>query len=352
MGRHTPNAAERSFFAAVLADKPLTKKAVDLSPDTAAALGIQSVSPSLLKSLEGAATSRQQAPANPQPPAEEQPPPEEQAPFEEAVEEEAPIEEPLPEEAPPVEVPAFQRSDAEPPPEEETLPQPELPSRATHGKLFSDKRAHPLQIFETLNLRYKENWVEWEPETLWWAIRRDFGSVGELARNKIMALRVAAKTDMPWLDWDTFENCSLAWNDIVPLFGAYQPVTPAQAAFGVQILRAIQPDQEFAWEVSVYIAACLEDNGWVYAPEEWFNGAQAVIDRKIWLTPMRDQVAQIWQRVRDVDPTEVDWGDTDPIEVHVVKLAVVQRYLLEREAIREKVPGAGRSASTAPPVPR
>lgn len=345
MGRHTPNAAERSFFAAVLADRPLTKKAVDLSPDTAAALGIQSVSPSLLKSLEGSATSRQQAPANPQPPSEEQAPPQEVA------EEEAPIEEPPPEEAPPVEVPAFQRGDVEPPPEEEALPQPELPSRSTHGKLFSDKRAHPLQIFETLNLRYKENWVEWEPETLWWAIRRDFGPVGELARNKVMALRVAATTDMPWLDWDTFENCSLAWNDTIPLFGAYQPVTPAQAAFGVQILRAIQPDQEFAWEVSVYIAACLEENGWVYAPEEWFAKAQPVIDRKIWLMGLKDQVAQTWPRVQDVDPTQVDWDEADPLQVHLLKMAVVRRYLLEREAIRGKVPGAGRSTTTTPPLP-
>jgi hypothetical protein len=247
----------------------------------------------------------------------------------------------------------FDRVDEEPVPEEDAPVEPPLPSRLTHGRLFTDKRAHPLQIFDILNMRYQEEWVEWEPETLWWALRRDFGPVGEVARNKIMALRLAATTDAPWLDWDTFENSTLAWNDVIPLFGAYQPVTPAQAAFGVHVLRAIRGDEEFRWEVKAYIAATLEDHGFVYAPAEWFDGAQDVIDRKLWLVGFKSAVADAWEKVREIDPQEIDWDDNNPIHVHLVKLAVVNKYLMERQALREKVPGSSSSSgSTSPPVPK
>ena len=341
MSRHSPNKAEAGFFAAMLQDGPLVKRAADLEPDTAAILGVQSVSPSSLKALEGQAVPQQ--PQAPQPQPEPEPISDEEA---DGADRDA-----LEQAAGSAEVGGFERVDQEPPVTEETPVEPPLPSRLTHGKLFMDKRAHPQQIYDILCMRYQEDWVEWEPETLWWALRRDFGPVGEVARNKIMALRLAAVTDAPWLDWDTFENSALAWNDTIPLFGAYQPTAPTQAAFGVQILRMVRQDEEFSWEVKAYIAAILEENGFVYAPDEWFAGAQEVIDRKVWLAGFKSEVAQAWEKVKDVDPAEVEWDESNPLDVHLVKLAVVKRYLLEREAIREKVPGGGRSVSSSPPVP-
>jgi len=339
MSRHSPNKAEAGFFAAMLQDGPLVKRATDLEPDTAAILGVQSVSPSSLKALEG-----QSPPQAPQPSAE---------PETEEAEPSSPEElGSLEESAAGVDMDGFDRTDAEPPTSEETPVEPDLPSRLTHGKLFTDKRAHPLQVYDILCMRYQEDWVEWEPETLWWALRRDFGPVGEVARNKIMALRLAAVTDAPWLDWDTFENSSLAWNDTIPLIGAFQPIMPTQAAFGVQVLRTLRGDEEFSWEVKAYIAAILEENGFVYAPDEWFAGAQEVIDRKVWLVGFKTEVASAWEKVKDVDPSTVDWDDSNPLDVHLVKLAVVKRYLEGRDAIRQKVPGGGTShIGVAPPVP-
>jgi len=341
MGRHTPNRAEAGFYAAMLADGPLVKRAVDLQPDTAALLGVQAVSPSILKGLESGATPR------PSPPV---------ATAQGAADPEDDQQLAVPDQTPPpgAEVDGFDRVDQEPVADaaEPAPVEPELPGRLTHGKLFTDKRAHPMQIYDLLCMRYQEDWVEWEPETLWWALRRDFGPVGEVSRNKIMALRLAAVTDAPWLDWDTFENSTLAWNDIVPLIGAFQPVTPMQAAFGVQVLRYIRSDEPFSWEVRAYIAACLEENGFVYAPDEWYAGAQEVIDRKIWLTGFKTDVADAWGKVADVDPTQIEWDENDALHIHLVKLAVVKQYLASREALREKVPGSRTSSAPAsPPVP-
>jgi hypothetical protein len=326
-------------------DGPLVKRAADLEPDTAALLGVQSVSPSTLKNLDAQAA---------QPAAQESLQPPESSQDDVATDEEADGVDhaELEQAAAGVDLGGFDRVDEEPPPAEEPPPEPPLPSRLTHGKLFTDKRAHPLQILDVLTMRYQEDWVEWEPETLWWALRRDFGPVGEVTRNKIMALRLAVSTDAPWLDWDTFENCSLAWNDVIPLFGAYQPVTPAQAAFGVHVLRSIRADEEFRWEVRVYIAAILEENGFVFAPEEFFDGAQEVIDRKLWLVGLKTELADAWEKIRDIDPREIEWDEGNPLHVHLVKLAVINLYLQEREALREKVPGGGSSSrAVSPPVP-
>jgi len=166
------NEAEQSFFD-VLAGGETIKTAEELSQDTVDALGIPSVSPSILDQLEEQASGGS--------PAEESPPEQEAAPAEEGAA--------LPVEGAPAEEEAVDpRQDL--PPEEEPVPEPELPSRATHGKLFSDKRAHPIQILEVLTSRYNTKWADWESDTLWWSLRKSFGPVGEVARNKIMALRL------------------------------------------------------------------------------------------------------------------------------------------------------------------
>jgi hypothetical protein len=340
VGRHTLNEAEQGFLGALLDDEH-TKTAVDLDPGIAEALGVPSVSPSILDQLEEQASQGgSQEAAAPEPAAEGQ-----EVPPEAAVDSgEAPGGEA-------VEVGEFQRADAEP--EVEQAPEPELPSRATHGKLFTDKRAHPLQLLEVLTMRYKTEWTEWESDTLWWSLRRSFGPVGELVRNKIMALRLTATTDIPWIDWDVFEDCGLSWNDVVPVIGSFQPMTPMQLAFAIQIMRGIRPDDPFAHEVKAYIAAVLDEHGWVWAPEEWFDGAQEVLERnREHLVGLKNEVIQAWEQVQDADPTQIEWSEDDPRDIHVLKLFVVKRYLEEREAARQGVPGGPAASSTvSPPVP-
>lgn len=332
--RHTATTADQNFLGILLGDVAVEKTAVDLDPEVADALGIPSVSPSTLDQLEGNAAS----PASPPPAASEAEqlelaPPEPAAPPAETVD-----------------IEGFDPVDA-PPVEEEPATEPPLPSRATHGRLFTDKRAHPLQMLEVLTNRYGTEWADWESATLWWAIRRDFGPVGEVARNKVMALRMAATTDVPWLDWDVFEDSGLAWNDIVPVIGTFQPMTPMQTAFAVQVLHGIRSNEPFDAEVKAYIAAILDDNGWVYAPFEYFDNAQELLDRKVWLVGLRQQVKQAWEKIKDVDPSQIEWRD-HPLDIHLLKLMVVKQYVDGRNALRSLPIGpSAASSTTAPPVP-
>jgi len=340
--------AELSFLGTLTGTKPsFEKAAVDLDPQTQQLLGISGAPPDALDQLEQEAggppapSPVDMAAVDPEPEPELTPEPEIVSVDENAI--------------PPSE-------DLEPVPEtgieeEDELPQqPEVvPSRSTHGKIFSSRRTHPLRLYDVLNSRYNKKWVTWEPETLWWAIRRDFGPVGDLTRNKIQALRTALVTDLPWGDWDVFEDCGLAWNDITPIFGAFQPMSPMQTAFAVSILQALRPDAPFDHEVSAYIAALLEDNGFVFAPEEWFPGAQALIDRKEWLAGLKVTITETWDKLQQADWSKVDWRSDHPIDIHIAKLLAVKAYLDGRAAARSGIPAEERSAvvstPTSPPVP-
>lgn len=334
-----------SFFE-TLSGGGQVKTAVELEQETFDALGIPSVSPKILDQLE------EQASAQTQP---EEDPPEEPAPPAKAVRTSDVQGEPdgKAQAGKAVEIEKFERADAAPAPAAMPAPEPELPSRATHGKLFSDKRAHPLQILEVLTMRYKTEWVGWESDTLWWSIRRSFGPVGEVVRNKVMALRLAATTEAPWMDWDTFEDSGLAWNDIIPTMGSFQPMTPMQLAFTLEVLRGIRPDEEFGHEIRAYTAAILDDHGWVWAPEEYFGDVQEILERgREHLAGVKQEVISAWEKIKDIDPQTIEWTEEEPISIHLLKLFVVKTYLEGREQDRQDAPGSGATSSTvSPPVP-
>ena len=333
-----------SFFDALSGGE--VKTAVQLEQETFDALGIPSVSPTILDQLEEQANSQvapeEGAPEEAQGEAQANRAGDVQGEPDGAVQDDQAVE-----------VEQFERADAAPAPEAMPAPEPELPSRATHGKLFSDKRAHPIQILEVLTQRYKTEWVDWESDTLWWSIRRSFGPVGEVARNKIMALRLAATREGPWMDWDTFEDSGLAWNDIVPTMGSFQPMTPMQLAFTVRILRGIRPDEEFGHEIRAYIAAILDDHGWVWAPKEYFGDVQDILERgREHMVGLKEDVISAWKKVKNVDPLTIEWTEEEPLSIHLLKLFVVKTYLEGREEDRKDTPGSGASSSTvSPPVP-
>lgn len=380
MSRHSLNDAEQGFLDALL-DEAAVKIAVDLDPETAKVLGAKAVSPNTLKELErsaGQATGAPepgQATGAPEPasaPATTQAaPPPEATPAPEA--QPAPAA-PQPAGRPPLgpqqvtdfrdelpspiqlDVPAEVKGEPDVPveveDEEEELAEPAVPLRAIGGGAFSNKKAHPLALFDLLNAAYDQAWPDWESETLYWGIRRTYGSIGELNRNKVMALRLAASTDVPWLDWDVFEDCGLAWNNIVPTIGAFQPMTPMQAAFTLHCLREIRHIEKPGHEVLAYIAAILDEHGWVYAPAEFYGRVDEILQRNQPNIAFRSDVKLTWSKVRGMEPESISFDEQNPLDVHIVKIFVVQRYLAELEETRAGSLRPGATGVSAPPIPR
>ena len=242
-----------------------------------------------------------------------------------------PREEPTPVERP---VPTL------PPPEPETEAPPEKaapvvveeeeaepPTRSEVGKIFSAANIPPLIYREILAAKYKGEWMTWEPETLWWAIRKDFGPITEIVRNKIMAMRICLKTNTPWIDWDAFEHVTNALNDHIPIFGAMQPPEADEAAYTVTILRELG-DWPFGAEVAGYIAAVCLSAGLVYAPEEWFPSVQYFIDRQGKHDPaLVEKSSKAWEALRHHALTEIEWRDDNPIHNQVKKLWLIRTYI-------------------------
>lgn len=316
------DAAELAFFGS-LGQIPETVKVADLSPETRAVLDVGDP-PEALDQLEAQAASGDVG-------------------VDDGVD--------TPDGVPhaPVEAGPVQVEDGPGPVDDEALPDPSAPPRATAGKAFTGRATHPLKLFDILNARYGSSWLDWEHETLVWAIRRDFGSVGAVTADKIGALVVAAETAGPWNDWDTFEKCGVAWANQTPVFGAYQPLTPSQAAFTVQVLEGIHAGTEFGHEIQAYLGAVLDENGWVYAPEEWFPGAQALLDRREDTAEFRDEVVAAWAKVKDIDPGQIEFEE-DPINIQMVKLFSVKVYLEERAAERTAPAATGVPSSVGVPV--
>lgn len=202
--------------------------------------------------------------------------------------------------------------------------------RHDFGFMFNSQEVVPDAYRIVLALKYKEGWLDWEPETLWAAIRSDFGPLGDVARGKIMALRTCLKTNTPWIDWDAFEHVSQAFNDGIVIFGLMQPPEIEEAAYTVTVLRRLG-DWPFSADVTGYIAAVCLNAGLVYAPEEWFPSAQYFMDRQSKAPPaLRDTVAAAWEKLQHVNLSAVSWQESNAVDNQVKKLWSVKSYLDSR----------------------
>lgn len=209
--------------------------------------------------------------------------------------------------------------------------QQEDPPLVIPKNLFRIEEIHPLKLLMVLRYKYKDNWVEWLPETLWETIRRDIGAISEINQNKVQALAVSLSTDAPWQDWTTFENVGRAFNDTLPVFGLMQPLSPAEAAFTVLLLKKLH-DFAFSGETLGYIASVCLYNGIVYAPQKWFGKVQPMIDNQNSAHDIRDAVIKAWQVVKGKPLEDVAFNDSKPVDVHVAKLWAIGEYIRGKDA--------------------
>lgn len=295
------NRAEEHFFEAL---NGTLEKDAQLSPETVQALNIKD--PQLLDQLEGEASERPKPPKHPASPEEE--------PQEEEPQEELQPEQP----AGPVEQVKVKAQETE-----ETLQIPKT--------LFKDTKTHPLRLAAVLRFLYGAKWIDWVPETLWETIRRDIGAISSVSRDKVSAMSVAASTDSPWVDWTVFENCGKAFNDLTPLFGHMQPLSPAEVAFTLKVLKGLN-DFEFSDEVLGYIASVCLYNGIIYAPKKLFGRVQWLVDKQSKNPELKTEIEQAWSQLKDKDLIDIEFNDSKMIDVHVAKLWAVQEYLRDKQS--------------------
>lgn len=147
--------------------------------------------------------------------------------------------------------------------------------RFSPSLIFGHHDAHPVVLATLLFKEYDVEWLEWEPDVLWFEIEDDFSrrfsergrstkvTVSSLNRNKIQAVRTLLLSNGFWDEWQIFCPIIQAMNNNVPVFDMLHKPSVAQLMTGLDIVSTIR-QEEFSEEISRFVAAsCLEQGVWL-----------------------------------------------------------------------------------------
>ncbi len=179
----------------------------------------------------------------------------------------------------------------------------------------------PSWYIQRLVEKYDRQWFEWEPETLWATIEKDFGTnLSELARNKINAAKLIYLTDAFWKDWNIFEKVAQAFSGHIPDFFTIEPPSPGEMAWAVGEASYMRPSIPFSEEVAAYAMAACKDAGLVLFPEELGFAQQQP------LGSLAKDVRAAWNMIKDLEEIEVQESE---IGVNLIRLQAIQVYVEE-----------------------
>jgi len=168
--------------------------------------------------------------------------------------------------------------------------------------IFRDGSASLSVFADVLSDAYGEEWLEWEPETIWTMVKRDFGMMpNDRAKEKIMALAFITKRDEAWTSWDIFLNVALAVNDQEANFHYMQYISPAEILRALKEMHSIR-DVKVGEEVRGYIANICLNEGLVLLPD-MLEVAQEYLDIMGNDTDLRDAVRE---KVQSIDMDNLD----------------------------------------------
>lgn len=175
--------------------------------------------------------------------------------------------------------------------------------------------------------KYDKDWFEWEPETLWQTIEKDFKQTPSvLTKNKINAIKTILLTDAFWKEWNIFEKVVLAFNDHIPNFYSVEVPSPGEISWAVREANFVRPGVPWSDEVVVYVQRVCKDAGLVYYPDNLqFSQPKPV-------SQMASDVKSAWEMIKDQKNIKIT---ENRLGINLVRLQAIQIYLDERSKGRE-----------------
>lgn len=151
---------------------------------------------------------------------------------------------------------------------------------STPEEIRAGKIVPVLSLNSELNKKYDRDWWDWEPETLWQMLPKDFGiEVTDEVKGAIQALQVLYNTHFAHEHWHVFEKIGHAFNDNTVLFGVLQPLEMDEVAWTIHVINTIRPKEVYDPEILAYVAGCAKQAGMVYLPTDLYpKGSQEVLD--------------------------------------------------------------------------
>ena len=201
------------------------------------------------------------------------------------------------------------------------------------GKSVFAQRVNPMILINELYKKYKSDWVDWEPETLWHTIETDYGTkVHRESEEKIMAVRVLLSNDTFWVYWEVFEKICAALAGRVPNFDVRDDLSIGELSLGVSIAGRIKK-REFEHEVKAYVSVEAMQEGYVLLPKP-LAFAQGVLDDMIKNTEGADVKKKLLDSgVENVAVTNPD----DPVHVQAGHLKAIDAFVEKHDNESVKV---------------
>ena len=148
-------------------------------------------------------------------------------------------------------------------------------------QIFGHPDAHPIILTALLFKEFELEWLEWEPDVLWFEIhttfterlaqltgRRANATISALNRNKLQAIKTVLLSGNFFRKWEVFAPVVVALNNNIPVFHTLQKPTVAQMLCAVDMLGNLtKKDHPFSEEVAGFVAACALDDGVWFLPD-------------------------------------------------------------------------------------
>jgi len=122
-------------------------------------------------------------------------------------------------------------------------------------------------LYTLLNSHYGEDWLEWDPVTIYLELREDFGAEpSSETMDRISALLIALDTGEFFSRYEAFAAITHAFNDGAPSFSMFDPVESEEIGWAITELALIRDLLPFGYSVREYIKTALQLDG--YSPAD------------------------------------------------------------------------------------
>lgn len=117
------------------------------------------------------------------------------------------------------------------------------------------------------------DWFDWEPETIWRDIDNMYPDLPEGSpefpgqfKNIVMAIKLCFSNNMPWEEWNIFNQVVLAFNNQIPMFETYMKPSLGEIAYAVYVMNKIK-EEKFGVEIEGFIASIAKEEGLLILPD-------------------------------------------------------------------------------------
>jgi len=189
---------------------------------------------------------------------------------------------------------------------------------------------------------FDNQWLNWEPETLWIELSRQGVSVDTGNRSQIMAARNILNTGNFWYDAQAFEATAIAFNNDNPTYHGIEEAPICYINWTVFEANLLHQEYEheileFDREPISYIAVQLYREGFVIPPPM----LEMAADELCQMLPSASKtlvktIRQAWAAAPKSDKLKTAAYPETPEGVQLHRLAAVQVYFDDRLQLRSK----------------